>query len=79
MTDLHILSDPFKDFWKCPKKGFKKWHFLKSDPQKLNFKHLKYGIGGQLAQIMFLWSDFDKTIDQSNVNGVSWIFFFSNY
>ena len=21
-----------------------------------------------------LWSDFDKTIDQSNVNGFSWIF-----
>ena len=37
MTDLHILSDPVKDFWKCPKKGFKNfffWHFL-SDPQKL--------------------------------------------
>ena len=41
MTDLHILSDPVKDFWKCPKKGFKKnvWHFL-SDPQKLNLNIL---------------------------------------
>ena len=37
MTDLHLLSDPVKDFWKCPKKGFTKinfGHFL-SDPQKL--------------------------------------------
>ena len=24
-------------------------------------------------------SDFDKTIDQSNVNGVSWIFSLNNY
>ena len=43
MTDLHILSDPVTDFWKCPKKmGFKKiicWHFL-SDPQKLNLNIL---------------------------------------
>ena len=22
---LHILLDPVKDFWKCPKKGFKKY------------------------------------------------------
>ena len=22
MTDLHILSDPVTDFWKCPKRGF---------------------------------------------------------
>ena len=32
MTNLHILSDPVTDFWKCPKKGFLKsdfWHFLK--------------------------------------------------
>ena len=31
MTDLHILSDPVTDFWKCPKKGLKKlfvWHFF---------------------------------------------------
>ena len=34
--DLHILSDPVKDFWKCPKKGF---NFL-SDPQKLNLNIL---------------------------------------
>ena len=26
-----------------------------------------------------LRADFDKTIDQSNVNGFSWIFFFINY
>ena len=42
MTDLHILLDPVKDFWKCPKKGFKKYivgHFL-SDPQKLNLNIL---------------------------------------
>ena len=43
MTDLHILSDPDKDIWKCPKKGFLKnlffWHFL-SDPQKLNLNIL---------------------------------------
>ena len=29
--NLHILSDPVSDFWKCPKKGFKKsylWRFL---------------------------------------------------
>ena len=24
MMNLHILSDPVPDFWKCPKKGFKK-------------------------------------------------------
>ena len=24
MTNLHILSNPVSDFWKCPKKGFKK-------------------------------------------------------
>ena len=31
MMNLHILSDPVSDFWKCPKKGFKKsylWSFL---------------------------------------------------
>ena len=31
MMNLHILSDPVSDFWKCPKKGFKKsylWRFL---------------------------------------------------
>ncbi len=41
MTDLHILSDPVKDFWKCPIKGFKNivGHFL-SDPQKLNLNIL---------------------------------------
>ena len=91
MTDLHILLDP--DFWKCPKKGFKKiifGHFL-SHPQKLNlnilnsawwsigthnvfvdtqnfFLNKKRGFRGSLR------SDFDKTIDQSNVNGFSWIF-----
>ena len=40
--DLHILLDPVKDFWKCPKKGFKKimfLHFL-SDPQTLNLNIL---------------------------------------
>ena len=29
--NLHILLDPVSDFWKCPKKGFKKiilLHFL---------------------------------------------------
>ena len=26
--DLHILLDPVSDFWKCPKKGFKKNDFL---------------------------------------------------
>ena len=25
--NLHILSDPVTDFWKCPKKGFKKMLF----------------------------------------------------
>ena len=42
MTDLHILSDPVKDFWKFLKKGFKEiifGHFL-SDPQKLNLNIL---------------------------------------
>ena len=24
MMNLHILSDPVSDFWKCPEKGFKK-------------------------------------------------------
>ena len=24
MTDLHILLDPVKEFWMCPKKGFNK-------------------------------------------------------
>ena len=40
--DLHILSDPVKDFWKCPKKGFKKNYLLAflSDPQKLNLNIL---------------------------------------
>ena len=28
MTNLHIILDPVSDFWKCPKKGFKKMHFL---------------------------------------------------
>ena len=31
MADLHILSDTVSDFWKCPKKGFKKmilWNFF---------------------------------------------------
>ena len=31
MMNLHILSDPVSDFWKCPKKGLKKSylrHFL---------------------------------------------------
>ena len=31
MMNLHILSDPDSDFWKCPKKGLKKsylWSFL---------------------------------------------------
>ena len=42
MTDLHILSDPVTDFWKCPKKGFKNYllAFFKLDPQKLNLKIL---------------------------------------
>ena len=42
MMDLHIFSDPVKDFWKCPKKGFIKIifsHFL-SDPQELNLNIL---------------------------------------
>ena len=42
MMDLHILSDPVADFWKCPKKGFKKLFigiFL-SDPQKPNLNIL---------------------------------------
>ena len=37
-----ILLDPVKDFWKCPKKGFKKIifeHFL-SDPPKVNLNIL---------------------------------------
>ena len=25
MTDLHILSDPVSDFWKCPKRGLKNY------------------------------------------------------
>ena len=49
MMDLHILSDPITDVWKCPKKVFKKnWHFKKwgvySDPLKLNFKRFKFVI-----------------------------------
>ena len=28
MTNLHILSDPVSDFWKCPKKGFNKKLFM---------------------------------------------------
>ena len=28
MMNLHILSDPVSDFWKCPKKGFKKKLFM---------------------------------------------------
>ena len=39
MTDLHILSDPVKDFWKCPKKGFYK-NIVLADPQKLNLSIL---------------------------------------
>ena len=42
MMDLHILSDPVTDFWKCPKKWLKKIFvgiFL-SDPQKLNLNIL---------------------------------------
>ena len=34
MTDLHILSDPVSNFWKCPKKGFLKsdfQHFLEQN------------------------------------------------
>ena len=27
MTDLHIILDPVSNFWKCPKKGFKKLFF----------------------------------------------------
>ena len=43
--DLHILSDPVYNFWKCPKKGFKNvlalfyylflTHLVLSDPLKL--------------------------------------------
>ena len=42
MPDLHILLDPVKDFWKCPKRGFKKikFVFFLSDPQKLNLNIL---------------------------------------
>ena len=41
MKDLHILLDPVKYFWKCPKKWLKKLFlgFL-SDPQKLNLNIL---------------------------------------
>ena len=43
MTDLHILSDPVKDFWKCPKKGVKKLFFgIFYQITKTQFKHLKY-------------------------------------
>ena len=28
MTNLHILSNPVSDFWKCPKKGFLKKYFF---------------------------------------------------
>ena len=31
--NLHILSDPVSDFWKCPKKGFKKKLFMAFYPQ----------------------------------------------
>ena len=41
MMDLHILSDPVTDFWKCPKKGLKKLvGIFLSDPQKFNLNIL---------------------------------------
>ena len=88
MTDLHILLDPVKDFWKCPKKGLHILfgHFL-SDPQKLNLNILNiawWSIGTNNVfvdtQNFFLNPPKKRgfrgslTIDQSNVNGFSWIF-----
>ena len=46
ITDLHILSDPVTDFWKCPKKGFKKIFvgiFLIGSTQ-IQFKNLKFSM-----------------------------------
>ena len=51
--DLHIFSDPVTDFWKCPKKGFKKYFFCiffftkeggLIGSMKTQFKHLKFGM-----------------------------------
>ena len=86
MTDLHILSDPVTDFWKCPKLFL---GIFLSEPQKLNLNILNmawWSIGNcryteffsELKKKGFrgsLRSNFDKTIDQSNFKGFSWIFF----
>ena len=82
MPYLHILLDPFNDFWKCPKnkKRFNFfilfWQFFLSDPQT-HFKYINFGMVVNWHKYFFciytifselkLKSDFDKTIDQSNV------------
>ena len=93
MMDLHMLSDPVTDFWKWPKKGFQIFflHFLIGST-KTQFKSLEFGMVVNWHKYFFcrytqekkkrgfrgsLRSDFDINIDQSNVNGFSWIFFFS--
>ena len=61
--EWHILSNPLSDFWKCPKKGFKKQiHFLPhfftclvlSDPLKLFQKSSWYEWGPYMAYILYI-------------------------
>ena len=43
MPDLHILTDPVIDFWKCSKKGLKNkfcFGILLSNPQQVNLNIL---------------------------------------
>ena len=82
--DLHILSEPVTDFWKCPKMGLKTIRSTKTQ-----FKNLKFGMVVNWSKYIFVdthnlflnskkWfrqsvrSDFDKIIDQSSVNRFSW-------
>ena len=43
LTDLHILSDPVTNFWKCPKKGLKNY-FLNIFYQSRESNQIQYTI-----------------------------------
>ena len=72
MTDLHILSDLVKYFWKCPKKGFKKIILLAFFYQiyKTQFKHLKYGMVVNWHKLCFCrYTEFFSVLKKGGLGG----------
>ena len=74
MMNLHKLSDPVSDFWKCPKKGFKKKLFMVFLVPNFTARHVPPSpgvthVGWVAISCSSLWRRLRK---MSSLEGNSW-------